>query len=68
MSGWRKKQIADLQAGAEVMAGDGGYEIGNAEDQAAFAAKREKQRTDNPCLTCDCMWPCARSRNDKPWD
>lgn len=42
MSGWRKKQIADLQAGADIHAGDGGYRIGNAEDHAAFVAKRNK--------------------------
>ena len=42
MSGWRKKQIADLQAGADIHAGDGGYRIGSAEDHAAFVAKRNK--------------------------
>ena len=42
MSGWRKKQIADLQAGADIHAGDGGYRIGNAEDHAAFVTERNK--------------------------
>lgn len=42
MSGWRKKQIANLQAGADIHAGDSGYEIGNAEDHAAFVAERNK--------------------------
>jgi hypothetical protein len=46
-SGWRKKQIADLQACADIMAGDGGYRIGNAEDHAAFVAERNKSLMKN---------------------
>jgi len=32
----------NIKAGADIMAGDGGYRIGNAEDHAAFVAERNK--------------------------
>lgn len=42
MSGWRKRQIENIKAGAELHAGDGGYEIGNVTDHAAFVFERNK--------------------------
>lgn len=26
------------------------------------------ERSVSKCDTCDCMYPCRSSRNDKPWD
>ena len=40
--GWRKRQIEDLKAAAELHAGDGGYEEGKREDYEAFTIERNK--------------------------
>ncbi len=66
-----------IKAGAEIHAGDGGYSEGTKEAYDAFVKKRNYHvsNTDNPvdfpsnpCLTCDCMWPCSSARSIKPWD
>lgn len=40
--GWRKRQIEDLKAGAEIHEGDGGYEEGTQEEYEAFTIERNK--------------------------
>ena len=68
---------SNIKAGADIHAGDGGYRIGTQEAYEQFAAARNYHvtNTDNPvdfpsdpCLSCDCMYPCARARSRKPWD
>lgn len=55
MSGWRKRQIADKiendMAGADIMAGEGGYSIGTQEEYETFAKLRNTKHfsnTNNP--------------------
>jgi hypothetical protein len=33
----------------------------------ATITKAHKDRTDNPCAYCDCIYPCAKARS-KDWD
>lgn len=42
MTGWRKKQIDNMIAGAEQMTDDKGYSIGTEEQYNAFVEKRNK--------------------------
>lgn len=44
--GWRKRQIENLRAAAELHAGDGGYEEGTQEEYEAFVAKRNQSIND----------------------
>ena len=40
MSGWRKRQIENMRAAAEIHAGDGEYSIGTREEYEKFAKAR----------------------------
>lgn len=54
MTGWRKKQIENIKAGAEIVSGDGGYSLGTPDDPRF---KEIQARWHKVMNTPDPFWP-----------